>query len=647
MLLYVERLLAQEHYAVIQGSGGMGKTALATELTRWLVRSGRFERAVFVNVEPQNVQDIKGVLDVIGRQLVPQYTVTQYGNDQAKALQPVERALRDFPTVILLDNLESVLPDHEGNNPAGVANVTELLALCQKLLAADEHCRLLFTTREPLPAPFAEPKHTIELGRLSPSEAIQLVERVMARHDWAPPASDNATTPEEITELVETVHGHPRALMLLAREVAKGVRATTKNVAQLMAKLHKQNPKDRENSLYASVELSLRRLPPDVRALVNKLAVFHGGGNVVTMAAVLGLELDGMDAVAAQLVGVGMAEEQEYRYLRLDPALPDYLKLGQPPEQLAELQAAWAEAMMQLVELLYDQRSKNSTLQAQLTLLELPNLLALLDRLAKQVEMDLSMAEAVSGIAGRIEQLLATLNRPQALARAVALRKQAAAFLPEWGPARFAHARLDIERLLDQGQLPPAYDQAQALLEQAKAVGPTAYEGADGDLAMAHMLFGRVLSMASKVAPALELLAEAQRLFEALGERGQRMAAVTLTDQADCLRDLGRLGEAADKYEEYIQRGEHLDDVHGVAVCKGQLATVRLLQERYDEALAGYEEARVIFEQQNDLAMVAVICTRSAWCTKISDMSTRRKRPFVGRWKLGLRPTTGPGRQVV
>jgi hypothetical protein len=179
-------------------------------------------------VEPQNVQDVPGVLDVIGRQLVgDHYTGGPVRHDLDQALQPIERALRDFATVIVLDNLESVLPDAQGQNPAGVADVTELLALCQKLLAADDRCRLLFTSREPLPAPFANAKCTVPLGRLSEREAIQLVEQVMAQHGWEPPATDNATTPAEITELVETVNRHPRALVLLAREVAKGVRATT------------------------------------------------------------------------------------------------------------------------------------------------------------------------------------------------------------------------------------------------------------------------------------------------------------------------------------------------------------------------------------------------------------------------------------
>ena len=78
----------------------------------------------------------------------------------------------------------------------------------------------------------------------------------------------------------------------------------------------------------------------------------------------------------------GWPKPQEYSYLRLDPALPAYLKLGQAPEQLAELEAAWAEAMIQLVDFLYQQKFKDSRMALRLTLLELPNLLALLDWLA-------------------------------------------------------------------------------------------------------------------------------------------------------------------------------------------------------------------------------------------------------------------------
>lgn len=605
MLLHVERLLEQEQYAVIRGSGGMGKTALATELCRWLVRSGRFDRAAFVNVEPQNVQDTGGILDSIGQQLLPQYAVAQYGKNQKAALQPIERALRDHRTILLIDNMESVLPDHEGNNPAGVADVTELLALCQQLLQASDTCRVVFTSRERLPQPFAHPKNTVELGRLSETEAILLVERVMAKQGWKPPESDNATTPEEVAELVATVNRHPRALVLLAREVALGIRATTQNISALMAQLEASNPGKRENSLYASVALSLRRLPPEMQEQISPLAVFQGGGNIAIMAMVLGIETAYMETIAAGLIGTGMAEIQAYNYLRLDPALPAYLKLGQAPTQVAAWEAAWAEAMSQLVGFLYQQKFKDSKMAFRLTLFELPNLMALLAHLEQQLQADASAAEAVSQTARYIEQLVESLNRPQALARAVALRERAAALIPEWGMARFENERLLIDRLLQQGQLQPAYEKAQALLEKAKALGAGAYQGADYNLAMAHVLLGRVLKMGGQAAPALELMIEAQRMFEALGTNGEQMASASLTEQADCLSALGRLEEAAETYEEAIKRDEKRKSFRDVAVGKQQLATVRLYQERYKDALEGYQEARTIFEQQNEPRQVA------------------------------------------
>src|SRR5439155_1339789 len=50
-LLKLERLLSNEPYAVVRGQGGAGKTTLAAELARWLVRARRFRRAAFVSLE--------------------------------------------------------------------------------------------------------------------------------------------------------------------------------------------------------------------------------------------------------------------------------------------------------------------------------------------------------------------------------------------------------------------------------------------------------------------------------------------------------------------------------------------------------------------------------------------------------------------
>jgi hypothetical protein len=85
-----------------------------------------------------------------------------------------------------------------------------------------------------------------------------------------------------------------------------------------------------------------------------------GEDSLCPLAAGNGIEVDDAKAIAARLIEVGLAEEQEYTYLRLDPALPAYLRLGQPPEQLAQLTTTWAEAMGQLVGFSVSARNKDS-----------------------------------------------------------------------------------------------------------------------------------------------------------------------------------------------------------------------------------------------------------------------------------------------
>ncbi len=605
-LLALERLLHNQPYAVVRGQGGAGKTVLAVELARWLVRAGRYRRAAFVCME--HYTDVRAVLDGLGRQLLPEgnkYSVAQFP-DLKQAFQPVQRALADHPTIIVLDNLESVLPDSTGQTPAAAASFEELFELCQDLLDADPATRLLFTSRESLPAPFDHRGQEIGLGALSREDAIELVSQVMAQEGLTPEPTDPGSTPQEIIDLVEAVNRHARALVLLAREVSRrGVRTTTENLHQLMADLHKKYPNDREKSLYASVELSLRRLSPEAQKRVQVLAVFHGGANLITLAPVFDLDKDTARDLGAELIQVGLAEDMGYGHLRLDPALPPYL-LGQMDEaEQEQMRTRWAEAMTQLTNFLYKQWFKDTNLAAQLTLLELPNLLALLVWI-----QDRATPEGVVGLAGSVEQLLAPLGRPQALAQVTSVRERAAQALGEWSHARFEAERYSIERLLDSGDLQSAYTAAQQLLQRCLDAGEEAYLGADYDIAMAHNIMGQVLSAGGDAENALRYYAQAQQRFQILADEGNiagaSMASAVISRNGDCLKSLGRLDEAAAAYQDAIKRFEKIDDKRWVAVSKGQLGTVRRLQERYAEALRIHAEARDIFESLGEPVSVAI-----------------------------------------
>ncbi|QTR50022.1 tetratricopeptide repeat protein [Candidatus Thiothrix anitrata] len=597
-LLQVERLLEQQTYAVLRGQGGAGKTTLAVELARWLVQSRRFERCAFVSVEQYTHPDY--VLEQLLQQLVnPNHNfAAEYASDTDQALQAIRRVLENERVLIVVDNVEALLAD-EGN-------VAAVLGVLAKLLPLSH---LLFTTREALPAPFNHKAREIVLGALSVTDAKALVMKVMNNEGLHLRHDDQGKSPQEVDDLVGSVGCHARALVLLARELAqRGVTATTANVRMIMQELEQRHPGQRELSLFASVELSLRRLSPEVREQIAGLAVFHDGGGRYSMQYVLSVDSERNTEIVQALIEVGLAQPiGDYGYIRLDPALPATLDLGLTAQQRESYRQRWREVMGQLVDFLYQQKFKDTKLQAQLTQLELPNLMAYLQTLMADLQAGSMLAEVVIDKAGSVEQLLEYLHQQQALAQVVAWRKQAAQALSEWSHARFENERMNIERLLQQGDLQAAFQAAQALLQQCQQAGEQAYADADYDLAIAHFMLGRVLQTGGAAAQALPYLQEAQRRFEALGESGARMASVVLAEQGDCLRVLGQLDAAAAAYEESIKRGEKLEDTRSVAVGKSQLASVRLLQKRYADARQGYQQALALFQQLDEPNTVATI----------------------------------------
>ena len=123
-----------------------------------------------------------------------------------------------------------------------------------------------------MPAPFDHQARECLLGALEIADAKALVMRVMANAGLALKHDDAGRTPAEVAALVEAVHGHARALVLLAQALShQGVKATTHNLQRIMQQLEQQHPGARERSLFASVVLSLQRLSPKAQALVKGL----------------------------------------------------------------------------------------------------------------------------------------------------------------------------------------------------------------------------------------------------------------------------------------------------------------------------------------------------------------------------------------
>lgn len=611
-LLALERLLRTERYAVLRGQGGEGKTALAAEFARWMVRSHQVHRAAFVSVETHG--HARAVLDALGRQLVGE-AFTAAGDLEA-AILAVERALRERATLLVVDNMESVLlppfvaqETPEALSEDALEELAAILALCGRLVKAGE-TRLVFTSREWLPAPFDGTRQRRELHRLAKDDAVKLVERVLNAAGGDEGASDAAR--EEIEQLVEAVHCHARTLALLAPALReRGVARTRESLVELMADMARRfpvgHPNAREQSVFASVELSLQRMSPANRERARVLGVFHGGVDLDVLRMMMEWEEVDVGALAAELIQTGLATPNRYNHLSLNPALCPYLCVLLGAAEREALTAPWVEAMRAYADFLDQQQYQNAEVAVTLTGLELPNLFALLDLV--QGGRD---AEATIDLTTAIYRLLRGLGKPRLLVRVGQVRDAAAAALGDaWNHARFQAAGSRIEQQLAGGRLREALGDAQQLLQRARAAGGGTYQGADYDLAIACFLLARVLRTAGGAEQALPLLDEGRRRFETVarerpGAGAERMAPVCLADQGDCLRDLGRFDEAAAVYEEHIRRGEQLGAVRGVAVGKGQLGSVRLEQRRYPEALAAYAEARDRFNALDEPGSVAV-----------------------------------------
>ncbi|HKU75138.1 MAG TPA: TIR domain-containing protein [Pyrinomonadaceae bacterium] len=609
-LLALQRLLREERYAVVRGQGGEGKTALAAEFARWVVRSQQIHRAAFVSVETHGNE--RAVVDALGKQLVNKDFSA--AGDLKEAIKHVERALREQPALLLIDNMESVLlpPFMKDETPEALSedaaeDLKAILVLCERLLKAGD-TRLIFTSREVLPTPFDVKRNRRELHQLDREDAVKLVERVLNAAGGIAGNSGDAAR-EEIEQLVDAVHCHARTLALLAPSLLeRGVEATRESLVELMEDMEKNFPGSREKSVFASVELSLRRMSGANQDRAHVLGVFYGGVDLDALRHMMQWEEGAVSSLALDLVETGLATPDRYGHLTLNPALCPYLRGRMNVEERESLTARWFDAMRMYSDFLQQQHSENIQLATTLTLLELPNLFALLNAMQRT-----GNAEATVALASSLYQLLQALGKPRLLERIWQVRDEAAKALGDaWNHAQFQAMRNRIEQQLGAGQLREALKRAEHLLRCARLAGEQAYSGADYDLGMACILLARVLNTGRLSEHALPFLDEAQKRFEAIGaERPSRsvetMVSACFSEKGECLWYLGRLDEAAAAYEEGIRRDERLGDHRGVAVGRAQIGSIRKNQRRFREALSALTEARERFTELDEPGSVALV----------------------------------------
>ncbi len=251
----------------ITGFGGQGKTELAMEAARWLVRTGMFERAVFIDYSRVQAEDARSVaVSAIS-------SVLQESLVDADA---AAEALRDTPTLVVLDNLEAVSTDA----------LNELLDAAVAW-SRSGGSRVLLTSRTP---DFGHPDYRVEGTRKHRRVALEGLGSAAYPDDaldWfaalakLPPApSVPPPKRKDLIGLFDRVGFHPLSIAVLAQQLKT---RTAKKLGERLEKLLGQDAvssiaeEGTPRSLIASLEISLERLSEVERHAVRRLGVFQGG----------------------------------------------------------------------------------------------------------------------------------------------------------------------------------------------------------------------------------------------------------------------------------------------------------------------------------------------------------------------------------
>ena len=624
-LLQVERHLLRGKLVIIHGFGGVGKTALVREAADWLTRTGMYTGACFVSFEHGG--DAATLLSALGSYLGV-YDGHYNPNDRTAALARLKPALKEKPTLVIADNLESILPGGEAPLEAAIrTHLWDALLDLAKLGAG-----VLLTTRDTTfgdgrLSPGRQVAH-LALGGLYPEDAYTLASRLLVDLQI-----DRARAPyADLRDLLKQLDHHPLAIQLVLPALRTISLATIRaDFAKLLPNFVDDTTTGRNRSLLASLEYSLQRLSEEQRKLLPRLALFEGGASEATLLAIMEIpeaawgKLRQALEQAALLTAEQIHDQVSVPFLRFHPVLAPYLR-SQPGADDAALRERYAQRYQGLARYLYYEDNRNPHPVRTLVRKELPNLRRALDLLLEEGELD-----AASEMAGRIASFLSDFGQwrerdelRRQVEKAVAAKdtqKGGMLTQPEW--LRESGLGEDERQ---KGNLRAAYGRFTKLLARIEELpegtplGPGSYE----HCTTLHRL-ARCLEAGGQPAVAEGRLREALNVINTLIEQQPdnqgllRQRGVLLTDLGSVLRSQGQYQQAERAHEEALKIAEQQGDLGSQGVSLGQLGKVSLEQRDYSKTEMRYNSELKIFHALEDPVREAI-----AW-HNLGDVAKEQK----------------------
>ena len=623
-LLKLERWLLQGKMVLISGFGGVGKTSLAREAADWFTRTKMYDVACFVSFEYGG--DAAMLLSVLGH-FLGIYDGYYNPAEMKIALARVKAAFRKKRTLIIADNLESVLPEGEAPLPPEIRS--QLWSVLLEL--TEMGAGVLLTSRDAALSeeklrPGSQVAH-LSLQGLRPNDAYALASHLLDTLGIDPLRAPYT----ELRDLLSQLDYHPLAIQLVL-PTSRDLSITTirAELSTLLPKFVDDAETGRNRSLLASLEYSLRRLNEEQRTLLSLLAPFQGGASEDDLLAITeiprtdwlmlreALEQDAL--LRAERVHKDIAVP----FLRFHPVLIPFLQ--------SRYGAGDQESLMRYVHryhalvsaLVSSDHHKPYAVRA-LAHRELPNF-----RRALNLLIETGDVEAVSHMAGRIAWFLKIFGlereRDELLARVsevVGVQSQIGGVL-SW--AEWLHEYDLAENEYDSGNLQAAIQRFTALLKRIE-VQPEGTDLGKGSYVHCIALYWLARCLGADGKP---LIAE-RRLRDALAiiatllnqypdeQYYTRQYGVILAELGDILRAQGRYVEAQKAYEERLKINEQLKDLRSQAVVLTQLGTLALMQRNYPEAQLRYEKALDLFRRLGEPEMEAIVLHQQGALAEVQE----------------------------
>jgi tetratricopeptide (TPR) repeat protein len=583
---------AKTRRITLTGFGGQGKTALALEAGRWLLRTGSFRAAVWVDYARIQSRDavtvaVNNIGSVLGETLADADAATE--------------ALRKMPTLVILDNLEALEAEA----------LKELLDAAVKWSEANGS-RVLCTTRRP---DFEHPQYRVEgtlvhrrirlegLGsRGAPGDAIEWFTELRKM-----PPEPTAPTPnrEAIIDLFDTVKFHPLSIRVLAQQLKTRRPAELgRRLEELLSGERKDDAsaaapaEDTPEGLLASLQLSLDGLDDAAREVLPRLGVFQGGAFEDDLLAITGIPESDWQALRGQLEDAALIEAENvpgvnFPFLRFHPTLAPMLWAQLGPDDQVRLSAAHRQRYAAFAGYLYHEDSRHPHQARAIVRRELPNLLH-----AVHAALDAGNPEAVD-FADSVNRFLSIFGLKRE-SEALVAKSQAAAGEAGSKTWRLAQSSRG-EELLRAGQATAAAKIFQDMLVQLGDA--PSYDKA---VTLAHL--GRCLLSGGRPHEAAQCDLDAVVIFDKLeqGDEVKRSRAACMTDLASALCEMGKYAEARKAYEDSLKAKVELGDLRAQGVTLAQLGRLAMVEGRLNEAIERYQAALDLSQQLREPLMEAV-----------------------------------------